>query len=258
MADRLLFSKTGRAKYISHLDLMRTFQRAFARAKIAIKHTEGFHPHPFVSIALPLSVGYSSQCEILEFGLLEGTPYEAVPARLTAAMPEGIVIHQCYPAQRKLKELTYLNYIMNFEYSEGRPQESEPAMQELLRRDSLVIQKKSNKSKKGYTEVDLIPQRHPHPGRGGPGPEPGPQPGAHPRRLLSILSRPGSRFRHLPPAGGVGRGGEGVPLIFLVCPSGRPVGPPFFFVSFGGDDGAFPLKSLLPGGKVPQCAHWGG
>ena len=159
MADRLLFSKTGRAKYISHLDLMRTFQRAFARAKIAIKHTEGFHPHPFVSIALPLSVGYSSQCEILEFGLLEGTPYEAVPARLTAAMPEGIVIHQCYPAQRKLKELTYLNYIMNFEYSEGRPQESEPAMQELLRRDSLVIQKKSNKSKKSDTlTLDAVVQ----------------------------------------------------------------------------------------------------
>ena len=42
MADRLLFSKTGRAKYISHLDLMRTFQRAFARAHIQIKHTEGF------------------------------------------------------------------------------------------------------------------------------------------------------------------------------------------------------------------------
>lgn len=72
-------------------------------------------------------------------------------------MPEGIIIHQCYPAQRKLKELTYLNYIMNFEYSEGRPQESEPAMQELLRRDSLVIRKKSNKAKAGYTEVDLIP-----------------------------------------------------------------------------------------------------
>ena len=56
MADRLLFSKTGRAKYISHLDLMRTFQRAFARAKIPIKHTEGFNPHPFVSIALPRCV----------------------------------------------------------------------------------------------------------------------------------------------------------------------------------------------------------
>lgn len=157
MADRLLFSKTGRAKYISHLDLMRTFQRAFARAHIQIKHTEGFHPHPFVSIALPLSVGYSSQCEILEFGLVGGVTAEELPARLTAAMPEGIQIHQCYPAQSKLKDLSYLNYIMNFEYPEGRPQETEPAMRELLSRDSLVVQKKSNKSKKGFTEVDLIP-----------------------------------------------------------------------------------------------------
>ena len=157
MADRLLFSKTGRAKYISHLDLMRTFQRAFARAQIRIKHTEGFNPHPFVSIALPLSVGYSSQCEILEFGLMGDMPYDQVPQRLTAAMPEGIVIHQCYPAERKLKELASINYIMNFEYSEGRPQEAEPAMQALLNQESLVVQKKSNKSKKGYTEVDLIP-----------------------------------------------------------------------------------------------------
>ena len=157
MADRLLFSKTGRARYISHLDLMRTFQRAFARAKIPIKHTEGFHPHPFVSIALPLSVGYSSQCEILEFGLLEGTGHDEVPARLTAAMPEGIVVHTCYPAERKLKELAFVNYIMNFEYPEGRPQACEPAMAELLGQKSLVVQKKSNKSKKGFTEVDIIP-----------------------------------------------------------------------------------------------------
>ena len=157
MADRLLFSKTGRAKYISHLDLMRTFQRAFSRAGIQIKHTEGFNPHPFVSIALPLSVGYSSQCEILEFGLVGGASYEEVPAKLTAAMPEGIIIHECYPAERKLKDLTSLNYIMNFEYPGGRPQEAEPAMIELLNKESLVIRKKSNKSKKGYTEVDLIP-----------------------------------------------------------------------------------------------------
>jgi len=157
VADRLLFSKVGRAKYISHLDLMRTFQRAFFRAGIPIKHTEGFNPHPFVSIALPLSVGYSSQCEILEFGLLEGTSYGEVPARLTAAMPEGIAVHSCYPAQRKLKELAYVDYIVNFEYPEGRPQACEPAVAELLGRDSLVVQKKSNKSKKGFTEVDLIP-----------------------------------------------------------------------------------------------------
>ena len=157
MADRLLFSKTGRARYISHLDLMRTFQRAFARAKIPIKHTEGFNPHPFVSIALPLSVGYSSQCEILEFGLLEGTSCEEVPERLTAAMPEGIAVHQCWQAERKLKELCYVNYIMTFDYSEGRPQGAEPAIAALFSRESLVVKKKSNKAKAGFTEVDIIP-----------------------------------------------------------------------------------------------------
>ena len=157
MADRLLFSKTGRAKYISHLDLMRTFQRAFSRAEIQIKHTEGYNPHPFVSIALPLSVGYSSECEILEFGLLGGATAEEVPERLTAAMPEGIIIHSCAPAQKPLKQLAYVNYIVNMEYEEGRPLEAETALKELLSRESLVIQKKSKKAKSGFTEVDLIP-----------------------------------------------------------------------------------------------------
>ena len=157
MADRLLFSKTGRARYISHLDLMRTFQRAFSRAGIQIRHTQGFHKHPFVSIALPLSVGYSSQCEILEFGLEGGCTVEELPQRLTAAMPEGIEIHRCYSAQRPLKELAWVNYILNWEYPEGRPQQAETALAELLGRESLVVEKKSKKSKTGFTQVDLIP-----------------------------------------------------------------------------------------------------
>ena len=44
--QRISFSKTGRARYISHLDLMRTFQRAFLRAEVPIRHTEGFNPMP--------------------------------------------------------------------------------------------------------------------------------------------------------------------------------------------------------------------
>ena len=145
MADRLLFEKTGRAKYISHLDLMRTFQRAFSRAGIQIKHTEGFNPHPFVSIALPLSVGFSSQCEILEFGLVGGAGAQDVPARLTAAMPEGIRILDCYPAQRKLKELTSIHYVISFEYPNGRPSGCEDTLSAFLNRDSIIVHKKSNK-----------------------------------------------------------------------------------------------------------------
>lgn len=157
MADRLLFSKTGRARYISHLDLMRTFQRGFSRAGIQIKHTEGYNPHPFVSIALPLSVGFSSQCEILEFGLVGGCTAEELPAKLTAVLPEGIEILECYPAQRKLKELSHLNYVMVMEYVEGSPLEGGIALREMLSLDSLVIQKRSKKAKSGFTEVDIIP-----------------------------------------------------------------------------------------------------
>ena len=52
---RLLFEKTGNAIWISHLDLMRLFQRAFKRAGLHLTHTQGFNPRPSVSIALPLS-----------------------------------------------------------------------------------------------------------------------------------------------------------------------------------------------------------
>ncbi len=54
---RLRFEKTGRAIYISHLDLMRTMQRVFLRADCPLKYSEGFNPHALISILLPLSVG---------------------------------------------------------------------------------------------------------------------------------------------------------------------------------------------------------
>lgn len=160
MADRLLFSKTGRAKYISHLDLMRTFQRAFARAGISIRHTEGFNPHPFVSIALPLSVGYSSDCELLEFTLNEGMAPEDVPAHMNETMPEGIHVVECYPIETPLKRLAEIDWTLVMEYDNGVPEHAVAEIQALLGQESLVIQKKSKKAKKGYTEIDLIPMIH--------------------------------------------------------------------------------------------------
>ena len=155
---RLLFSKEGRACYISHLDLMRTFQRAFFRAGIQIKHTEGFNPHAFISIALPLSLGYSSQCEILEFGLLGGAEMEEVPERLNHALPEGITVRECYEGGQPIKRLAYLNYVVTMEYEAGVPNGAETALCELLGRESLIVRKKTKKAKCGYTEVDIIPR----------------------------------------------------------------------------------------------------
>ena len=155
--QRIQFVKTGRACYISHLDLMRTFQRAFLRAGIHIRHTEGFNPHAYVSIPLPLSVGFSSQCEILEFGLPEGADMEAVPWRLTRVLPEGITVTRCYDAERPYKELCYVNYIITLEYDAGAPVGAENTIRALLGRESLVVSKKSKKAKSGQTQVDLIP-----------------------------------------------------------------------------------------------------
>ncbi len=154
---RLAFSKADTAKYISHLDLMRTFQRAFLRAGLPIRHTEGFNPHAFVSIPLPLPVGFSSACEVLECELLGEVDLSAVPARMTAALPAGITVTGCYGAQRSVKELCYVNYIVTLEYEAGAPFGAETAIRELLGRESLVVSKRSKKAKSGQVEVDLIP-----------------------------------------------------------------------------------------------------
>ncbi|MCC8123669.1 MAG: TIGR03936 family radical SAM-associated protein [Oscillospiraceae bacterium] len=154
---RLAFSKTETARYISHLDLMRTFQRAFQRAGLRIKHTEGFHPHPFVSIPLPLPVGFSSTCEVLEFALLGDCNMADVPARMNAALPAGIKVTACYDAERPVKQISYVNYIVTLEYNSGSPFGIVGQIESFFQRESVVVQKRSKKAKSGFTEVDVIP-----------------------------------------------------------------------------------------------------
>ena len=88
---RLLFEKQGKAVWISHLDLMRLFQRAFKRSGLLLKHTQGYNPRPSVSIALPLSVGVESQCELLDFEL-DGQELscQEIGQRLNDALVSGI------------------------------------------------------------------------------------------------------------------------------------------------------------------------
>lgn len=94
---RALFQKTGNAVYISHLDLMRLFQRAFKRAGLPLTHTQGFNPRPSVSIALPLSLGVESQCELLDFELETDTfSNEDICTRLNQALVEGVHVLSVY------------------------------------------------------------------------------------------------------------------------------------------------------------------
>lgn len=154
---RIAFSKDGPAKYISHLDLMRTMQRAFLRAGIRIRHTEGFHPHPYISMPLPLPLGFSSDCEILEFGLEGGATIETLPSLINQALPSGITVHRCYEGELPFRQLALVRYLIQMEYDTASPKEAAEAMKELLHRESLFITKRSKKAKKGETTLDIIP-----------------------------------------------------------------------------------------------------
>lgn len=153
--NRLLFQKTGNAIWISHLDLMRLFQRAFRRAGLALTHTQGYNPRPSVSIALPLSVGISSNCELLDFALDgEDVPCAEIMQRLNAHLTEGIRVLDVYSGGRKLRDLTHLHTIVNLEYDNGIPEGALDAIKDLFQKDCLVVPKKT---KSGIQDQDIIP-----------------------------------------------------------------------------------------------------
>ena len=152
---RLLFEKTGNAVWISHLDLMRLFQRAFKRAGLPLTHTKGFNPRPSVSIALPLSVGVESKCELLDFDLDgESVSCETMKRRLNAALVNGVRVLSVYENGEKLKNLSLLDCTVTLEYDRGVPAGAVEAVASLFGRESLLVEKKS---KNGVSEQNIIP-----------------------------------------------------------------------------------------------------
>ena len=152
---RLLFEKTGDAVWMSHLDLMRLFQRAFKRAGLPLTHTQGFNPRPSVSIALPLSVGVESVCELLDFDLDgETVDCNEIATQLNEALVSGVKVLSVYPTGAKLRELAYLRCRIEMEYDNGVPANAVEKIRALFSQDSLTVEKKT---KNGMQEQDIIP-----------------------------------------------------------------------------------------------------
>ena len=152
---RLLFIKEAQASYISHLDLLRTFQRAFPRTELDIKHSQGYHPHPIISIVLPLPVGQSSDCELLDFEVTQEADGHGIADKLNTGMPAGLRVLDCYPAVRPIRDLAYLRADVTFEYDNGVPADAAARITELLRHPELVIQKRTKR--KELADVDIAP-----------------------------------------------------------------------------------------------------
>ena len=152
---RLLFTKEAQASYISHLDTMRTFQRVFPRAELHLKHSNGFHPHPIISIVLPLPVGQSSDCELLDFEVTQDSDGSGIAEKLNTGMPTGIRALACYEARRPIRELDGLRADVTLEYDTGVPEGAAERLRALLARDTLVIQKRTKR--KELADVDIAP-----------------------------------------------------------------------------------------------------
>lgn len=89
---RIIFAKGDEARFLSHLDLMATFEYGLRRARLPFELSEGFNPRPRMSIAAPLPLGYVGEREILEIVLREPMAPEEIVRRLQAALPAGITI----------------------------------------------------------------------------------------------------------------------------------------------------------------------
>lgn len=152
---RLVFAKEGRAVYISHLDLLRTFQRVFIRQSLVLRHSQGFHPHPILSFALPLPLGQSSQCELLDFEVTEDMDGGDLPEKLNPFMPEGIRAVSCYVPQRPIRQLERLRCQVDLVYDAGTAPEAPAAVTDLLLGESVVIEKRTKRRE--LAEVDLRP-----------------------------------------------------------------------------------------------------
>ncbi|MDR0671104.1 MAG: TIGR03936 family radical SAM-associated protein [Oscillospiraceae bacterium] len=156
---RLLFEKTGPARLISHLDLMRTLQRAFARAELPLAFSEGFNPHPYLSIARPLPVGVESRYELLDFGLSAAVDPGALPARLNCVLPAGVRVRRAYPASEGRKSFGDIAWaIYEIRLAWDRPSaHMADGLRALFAGGPLPILKKS---KRGEQTVDIAPLIH--------------------------------------------------------------------------------------------------
>ncbi len=154
---RIYFSKTGTAKYISHLDLMRTVSRALTRAGIPLWYTEGFNPHPFLTFALPLSLGIESYCESFDIRIVGDISNNEIKDRLNATLPEGIVITDVSSVFAKCNDIAFAEYETIFEFDENGISDSFlNEIKTLLDADELITTKKAKqKGRKIDVEVNL-------------------------------------------------------------------------------------------------------
>lgn len=143
---RLRFSKTGRLKYISHLDINRAMARALKRAEIPLWYTEGFNPHPYMSFSLPLSLGVESLCESVDLRIVGEITNKEIKDRLNKVLPEDLKIIDVYDDFRDNSEIAYSDYVYKFEFKDNDL--ALEKIKKVLSSDEILAFKKGKKGRK--------------------------------------------------------------------------------------------------------------
>lgn len=144
---RAFFSKKGRAKYISAIDLNNCVLRAVRRSRLPVWKTEGFNPHTYVAFVLPLSLGQEGEREAMDFRLLEDIPYEEVAERLNSALPPDIRVTEVSAPVHKNSDIGSAEYRIEADIDGEK-------LAAFAERDEIIVEKRT---KKGVTALDLKP-----------------------------------------------------------------------------------------------------
>ncbi|HTY81557.1 MAG TPA: TIGR03936 family radical SAM-associated protein [Dehalococcoidales bacterium] len=156
---RIRFTRGEEIKYISHLDLLRLWQRALARAGIAIAYSEGFSPHPRMSLAAPLALGVTGESELLDIYLAKWSSPHTFTAAMERQLPIGLKIEQVFniaPTMPSLQsQVTSAEYRVSIA-TEKTQTEVESAINALLDKETLPWQHQRDTGTRHYDLRALI------------------------------------------------------------------------------------------------------
>lgn len=152
---RARFEKSGRAVFISHLDLMRTMQRAIKRSKIPIWYSQGFNPHIYLNFPLALSLGVTSRTEFMDFAVTEQVEPDKLVEMLNKSMPEGLKITEISEPVCANKDIGYAEYKIEFVSEQTSVNKMLSYLENMMSMDVIEIDKRSKS--KGTVKVDIKP-----------------------------------------------------------------------------------------------------
>ncbi len=156
---RIAFAKGEEIKYISHLDLMRLWERALRRARVPLAYSKGFNPRPKISLAAPLPLGFTGRAELMDVLLTRRTSPLDFAKRVRAALPPGLNIVSAEEVYIKLPALQtqvrWSEYRATVASDEGL-EEMERRVEQILAADALPRLKKRKGREREYDLRPLI------------------------------------------------------------------------------------------------------